>query len=68
MLIDGRKILYADKFFEVTNTRENIQNDSSEFEALLHEMVPKKPFMIQAICYINGNSERKLCTVSAYIK
>ena len=31
-------------------------------------MVPKKHFMSQDICYINGNGESKLCTVSAYIK
>ena len=31
-------------------------------------MAPKKPFMIQVICYIDGNGERKLCTVSTYIK
>ena len=46
----------------------NVQNDSSEFEGLLHEMVSKKTFMSQETCYNNGNGERKLCTVSAYIK
>ena len=55
MLICGRKIVCTDLFFEVTNIRTNIQNDSSKFEGLLHEMVLKKPFMIQYICYINGN-------------
>ena len=62
MLIGGRKIVNSDIFFEVTNIRKNVQNDSSEFEGLLHKMVSKKPFVIQVICYINGNGEIKLCT------
>ena len=57
----------SDIFFGVTNIRKNIQNDSLEFEALLHKMVSMKHFMSQEICYINGNDERKLYTVSAYI-
>ena len=68
MLIGGRKIVNSDKFFGVTNIRTNVQNDSSYFEGLLHKMVSKKHFMIQEICYINGNGERKLGTVSIYIK
>ena len=68
MLIGGRKIVNSDISFEVTNIRTNVQNDSSEFEGLLHEIVSKNPFVIQVICYINGNGEIKLCTVSAYIK
>ena len=67
MLIGGRNIVNSDVVFDVTNIRTNIQNDYSEFEGLLHEMVSKKPFLSQEICYINGNGERKLCTVSAYI-
>ena len=65
MLIIGIKIVNSDMFFGVTNKRTNVQNDSSGFEGLLHELVPKKTFMSQDICYINGNCERKLCTVSA---
>ena len=68
MLIGGRKIVNNDIFFEVTNIRTNVQNDSSEFEGLLNKMVSKKPFMIQVICYINENDKRNLRTVSAYIK
>ena len=68
MLIGGRKIVNSDVFFAVTNIRTNVQNYSSEFEGLLHEIVSKKPFMSQVICYINGNDETKLWTVSAYIK
>ena len=68
MLIYGRKIVNSDTFFEVTNIRKNIQNDSSEFEGLLHKRVSKKPLMSQVICCINGNGERKVCTVSEYIK
>ena len=55
-------------FFGVTNIRTNVQNDSSEFEGLLHKMVSRKTFTNQEICSINGNGEIKLCTVSAYIK
>ena len=47
-------------FVEVTNIRTNDQNDSSEFEGLLHKMVSKIPFMILDICDINVNGERKL--------
>ena len=68
MLIGGRKIVNSDIFFGVTNIRTSVQSDSSEFEGLLHITVSKKPFMSQEIRYINGNGERKLCTVSAYIK
>ena len=55
MLIGGRKIVKSDIFFKVTNIRANVRIDSSEFEGLLHEMVSKKLFMSQEICYINGN-------------
>ena len=68
MLIGGRKIVNSEFFFEVTNIRTNFQNYSLNFEELLHEMVSQKPFISQDICYIIGNGERKLCTVSAYMK
>ena len=68
MLIGGRKIVNSDIFFEVTNIRKNVQNDSSEFEGLLHKMVSHKPFINQEIFQINLNGERSICTVSAYIK
>ena len=68
MLIGGRKIVKSDMFLGVTNTRTNVQNNSSAFEGLLHKMVSKKTFMSQEICYINGSGERNLFTVSAYIK
>ena len=68
MIIDGRKIVNTDIFFEVSNIRTNVQNDSSEFEGLLQKMVSNKLFMSQEKCYINENGEIKICTVSAYIK
>ena len=68
MLIVGRNIVNSDMFFAVTNIRTNIQNDTSEFEELLNEMVSKKPFISQEMCHINGNGKRNICTVSAYIK
>ena len=68
MLIDGRKVVNSDMFLWFTNIRTNAQNDISEFEGLLHEIESKKPSMRQYICYIEGNGERKLYTVSVYIK
>ena len=68
MLIGGRKFVNCDIIFEVTNIRTYVQNDSSEFEGLLNKMVSKKPFMSQVVCYINGNGEKHLRTVSTYIK
>ena len=41
MLIGGRKIVNNDTFFEVTNISTNVQNNSSEFEGLLHVTVSK---------------------------
>ena len=67
MLIGGRKIVNTDSFYEATNIRENVQNDSSEFEGLLHEMMSKEPFINQEISYINFDGERKLSTVSNFI-
>ena len=66
--IGGRIFFNTDMFSEVTNIRINPQKYSSEFEGILYKMVPKKPFMSQEICYINGNCKRELCTVSEYIK
>ena len=68
MLVGGRKIVNSDMFFGVTNISKNVQSDYSDFEGLLHKIVSKKPFMSRDIYYINGNGERKLCTVSAYFK
>ena len=45
MLIGGRKIVNSDIFLKVTNNRTNFQNDSSEFEGLVHKMVSQKPFL-----------------------
>ena len=52
IITGGRKIVKSDVFFSVTNIRTNIQNDSSEFEGLLHKMVSQKPFINQEICHI----------------
>ena len=57
MLIGGRKLFYTDMFFEVSNIRTNVQNDSSEFEGLIHEMVSLKLFSNQEICHIDLNDE-----------
>ena len=44
--------------FLVINTRTNVQNDSSEFEGIIHEMVSLKPFSNQEICHIDLNGEK----------
>ena len=46
-LIVGRKTVYTDSFFEVTNIRKDMQNYSSKFGVLLHEVVSKEPFINQ---------------------
>ena len=68
MLIGGRKIVYSDVFFSVTNIRTNVQNCSSDFEGLLHKMMSHKPSINLEICHINLNGEKGICTVSIYIK
>ena len=68
MLIGGRKIVFTDSFFEATITRKNVQNDSSEFEGLLHEMMSKEPFINKEMSCINFDGERKLSTVSNFMK
>ena len=60
MIIDGRKFVNTDIFFEVSNIRTNVQNDSSEFEGLLHKMVSQKPFINQEICHMNFNGENHM--------
>ena len=64
MLIGGRKIVYTHSFFLSHKYQKNVQNDSSEFEGLLHEIMSKKPFINQEISYINIDDEIKLSTVS----
>ena len=47
MLIGGRKVVNSDKFFLLTNIRTNIQEDSSEFEALIQEIISSELFSNQ---------------------
>ena len=68
MLIGGGKIVNSDVFFLVTNIRTNVQEDSSEFERIIHEMVSLKIFSNQEIFHIDLNGEKRICTVSTYIK
>ena len=58
----------SDVFFLVTNIRTNVQENSSEFEGLIHEMVSLKLFSNQEVCHIDLNVEKRICTVSTYIK
>ena len=68
ILIGGRKIVNSDENFLITNIRTNVQEDSSEFEALIHEMISFELFSNQEICHIGLNVEKIICTVSTYIK
>ena len=45
-----------------------MQNDSSKFEGLIHETMSKEPFINQEISYNNFDGDRKLSTVSNYMK
>ena len=45
ILIGERETVNTHSFFEVANIRNNMQNDSSKFEDLLQEMMPKEPFI-----------------------
>ena len=58
MLIGGRKIVNSAKFFLITNIRTNVQEDSSEFEALIQEMISFELFRNQDICHIDLNGEK----------
>ena len=53
----------SDMFFLVTNIRKNVQENSSEFEGIIHKMVSLKIFSNQYICHIdlNGEKEYALC-------
>ena len=66
MLIGGRKTVYADSFFEVTHIRKDVQNYSSGFYGLLHEMVSTEQFIKQEISFIKKKSETNCSTVSDY--
>ena len=68
MLIGGRKLVNSDNIFLLTNIRTNVQEDSSEFEALIQEMVSSELFSNQEICHIDLNGEKRICSVSTHIK
>ena len=63
MLIGGRKIVNSDNIFLITNIRKNLQEDSSNFEAPIQEMISFELFRNQEICHIdlNGEKEYALC-------
>ena len=67
ILIGGGKIVNSYGFL-VTNIRKNVLQDSSEFERIIHEMVSLKIFSNQDIFHIDLNVEKRICTVSTYIK
>ena len=48
--------------------QKNVQNDSSEFEGSLQEIISKKTFINKEISYINFDGDMKLSTVSNYMK
>ena len=68
ILVGGRNLVNSDDIFLITNIRTNIQEDSSEFEALIHEIISLKLFNNQEIFHIDLNGEKVICNVSTYIK
>ena len=67
MLICGRINFHADSFLK-PQISENVQNDSLDFEGLLHEILSKKHLINQEISYIIIGGEMKLSTVFNYTK
>ena len=59
MLIGGRKVVNSDNIFFLTNIRTNVQQDSSEFEELIQEMISSEIFSNQEICHIDLNGKKK---------
>ena len=49
----------SDDIFLLTNIRTNVQEDSSEFEALIHQMILLELFSNQEICHIDLDGEKK---------
>ena len=49
----------SDDIFLITNIRANVQEDSSEFEALIHEIISLELFSNQEICHIDLNGEKQ---------
>ena len=64
MLIEGKKIMNSDGIFLIANIRKNVQEDYSEFEELIHEMISLELFSNQDICNIDLNGEKRIFTVS----
>ena len=68
ILISRRKIVNSYLFFGVTNIRDMFKTILKSLNGYFTKCFQKKTFISQDIFYINENGERKLCTVSAYIK
>ena len=47
ILIGGRKVVNSDNISLLTNIRTNVQEDSSEFEALIQEIISSELFSNQ---------------------
>ena len=59
MLIGGRKVVNSENIFLLTNIRTNVQEDSSQFEALIQEMISSELFSNQEICHIDLNVKKE---------
>ena len=68
MLIGGRKVVNSDNIVLLTNIRANVQEDFSEFEALIQEMISSELFSNQDIFHIDLNDEKRIIYVSTYMK
>ena len=60
MLIGGKKMVDSDGICLIPNIRTNVQEDSSEFEALIQEMISLELFSNQEICHIDLNGENRI--------
>ena len=49
----------SDNIFLLTNIRTNVQEDYSEFEALIQEIISSELFSNQSICHIDLNVEKE---------
>ena len=59
ILFGGREVVNSYNIFLSTNIRTNVQKYSSEFEALIQEMISSEFFSNQDICHIDLNSEKE---------
>ena len=60
----GKKTIYTDIFFMVTNISTTCQMDASEFEGMIFNMLSKEPFTHHILDDPDGN---EVITISEYL-